>query len=67
MAAHASDRGYPSNIPCRRGKQHTMVKKFVGGVVTDVKRILVVFLPHISYGMGVFSSHPNPYSSKAVK
>jgi hypothetical protein len=54
MAAHPSDCGFPSNIRRRMSKWHTMVMKFVGGVVSVVDRILMLFLSYISYGAGVF-------------
>jgi len=34
---------------------------FVGGVVLMFDGFLVLFLPLIIYGAGVFCSHPNPY------
>jgi hypothetical protein len=54
MATHASDHCYPSNIRCRWGKRHTMVMKFLGGVVLVVNGILVLFLPYKFYVAGVF-------------
>jgi hypothetical protein len=41
-----------------------MVMKFVGGVVLMFERFLVLFLPLIIYGAGVFCSRPNPIGVK---
>jgi hypothetical protein len=46
-------------------KQHTMVMKFVGGGVSVINGILVVFLPYKSYRVGVFVA-PQTHSCKAV-
>jgi hypothetical protein len=54
MAAHASGYGYPSNIRRRRGKRHIFVMMIVGGFLLVIGRILVVFLPYKSYGVGGF-------------
>ena len=54
MAIHAGDWGNPSKICHRSGKRYTIVTMFVGGVVSVVNGILVLFLPYKTYGAGVF-------------
>jgi hypothetical protein len=44
MAAHVSDRGNSSNQCRRGGKWNTMVMMFLGGVVSMLDGILVLFL-----------------------
>ena len=55
-------------MPRRRGgKRHTMLMMFVGGVVSVIDGIPVLFLQQKTYGAGVFRSRPNPYSCIPVK
>ena len=44
-----------------------MVMMFVGGVVLMFDGFLVLFLPLIIYGAGVFCSRPNPREVKLLK
>jgi len=60
MAAHASDLGDSLNQCRRGGKRLTMVMMFVGGVVSVLDGIPVLFLPYKTYRVGVFRSPPNP-------
>jgi hypothetical protein len=62
MAAHALDWGDSSNQRRRGGKQLTMVMIFVGGVVSVLDGIPVLFLPYKTYGAGFFCFRPNPNS-----
>jgi hypothetical protein len=50
----ASDLSDPLVPPHGRGKWHTMVMMFVGGLVSVVNGIHVLFVLYRSYGVGVF-------------
>ena len=66
MADHVSDWDDSWNQRSTGGKQNTIVMMIVGGVVLMFEGFLVLFLPYIIYGAGVFRPRPNPYRGKAV-